>query len=154
MDVRYEVAESGDGFAIVMDRVTDTPVHTGGGQIYVAPIPNAQWTADMLNRGEYRAQHAGDPAPDATPAPVQNPALVEHADRAQAIRDAKPQSEWSLAWQVGAYKSGARAAEKALREVVAMLEDGTAYALRSRVERALNSLESAREVAEAQNPYA
>lgn len=55
MSNRYEISDQGDGTAIVIDTESCLPIFTTDGtHIYEAPIANAQWTADRLNRAEVR----------------------------------------------------------------------------------------------------
>lgn len=52
MDKRYEViVMDGGDHSFIMDKETGEPVRTQDGtRIYEAPVENAQWTADALNR--------------------------------------------------------------------------------------------------------
>lgn len=60
---RYIVQHTTYGYAQVWDTENNIAVFTNSGRVYEAPIVNAQWTADMLNR-------KGSPEP--TPEPVRD----------------------------------------------------------------------------------
>ena len=70
LTTRYVVVECGDGYAILMDRQNDTPVMTGTGVIYMAPVENAQRTAGTMNRTHSITPEAAPVTPEEEAAPV------------------------------------------------------------------------------------
>lgn len=75
---RYSLAETGDGDALVYDRQTRTYVRTVAGGLYYAPVENAQWTVDTMNR---TAQVAPEAAPIAR---EEEPPEPEDRDRPES----------------------------------------------------------------------
>jgi hypothetical protein len=50
MEQRYEVRDSNDGQAVLLDTSTGRYVTTGSGALYEAPIDNVRWTAMTMNK--------------------------------------------------------------------------------------------------------
>lgn len=92
--IRYEIAPTGDGSAIVMDRATGLPIKTTSGQLYVAPLENAQWTADTMNRTNQVASESAPIAPEeeTEPASARNSMDIAQAQR-QRIKAAQERRE-------------------------------------------------------------
>lgn len=68
----------------------------------------------------------------------------------------KPNLDLANAWSLGAYRSGARATQRSLRQAIDLVHNGeiNIYKLTVLLDSAMRSLESAEKIAESENPYA